>query len=80
MDAQQHVSVQAIRHTLLTQLYQPVQWTKTIQTIVKQGVQHFVECGPGKVLTGLIRRIDPQLNGIALIDEATLLSAQATLK
>ncbi|QQS16784.1 MAG: ACP S-malonyltransferase [Neisseriales bacterium] len=80
VDAQQHVSVQAIRHTLLTQLYQPVQWTKTIQTIVKQGVQHFVECGPGKVLTGLIRRIDPQLNGIALIDEATLLSAQATLK
>lgn len=80
VDAQHHVSAQAIRQALLTQLYRPVQWTKTIQTIAKQGVTHLVECGPGKVLIGLIRRIDPQLNGIALIDEAALLSAQATLK
>lgn len=51
----------AIRRMLLQQLYRPVQWTQTIQRMARCGVAHIVECGPGKVLTGLVRRIDRKL-------------------
>lgn len=47
-----------IRAALAQQLYTPVQWTGTIQALTGEGVTRVVECGPGKVLTGLIRRID----------------------
>ncbi len=50
-------SVDDIRANLLEQLYMPVQWTKSIEYIASQGVDEIVECGPGKVLTGLNKRI-----------------------
>ena len=47
----------AIRASLSRQLWQPVQWTRTIETLVSQGTEHFAECGPGRVLAGLNKRI-----------------------
>lgn len=47
-----------IRELLVSQLYSPVQWVRTIQTMVAEGITSVVECGPGKVLAGLSRRID----------------------
>ena len=66
VDVQQHPTAAAIRNILARQLYSPVRWTETIQAMVVSGVQHIVECGPGKVLTGLTRRIDKSLNNVVL--------------
>lgn len=51
-----------IRSALVRQLYNPVRWVETIQFLAQKGVQNFVECGPGKVLTGLNKRIVPELS------------------
>ncbi|MFO1257391.1 MAG: ACP S-malonyltransferase [Gammaproteobacteria bacterium] len=61
IDACPHEQGDSIRQALMKQLYQPVQWVKTIQVFSKQGIQAAIECGPGAVLTGLIKRIDPDL-------------------
>tara|TARA_Y100001970_G_scaffold180262_1_gene219469 strand:- start:11442 stop:12374 length:933 start_codon:yes stop_codon:yes gene_type:complete len=50
-------SEEEIRDNLVTQLYSPVKWTQTIQNINSLGISNFIECGPGKVLSGLIKRI-----------------------
>lgn len=50
-----------IKAALVRQLFSPVQWVKTIHTLVANGVTEVIECGPGKVLTGLNKRIDPSL-------------------
>ncbi len=55
-----------IRSALIRQLYSPVRWVETIELMAKQGVELVVECGPGKVLTGLNKRIDPKLLTISL--------------
>ena len=60
-DAAVHAEVDAIRHSLLQQLTGSVHWFKTVQFLQDQGVSHLVECGPGKVLAGLAKRIDRQL-------------------
>jgi [acyl-carrier-protein] S-malonyltransferase len=57
-----------IRQRLVEQLYSPVRWVETIQTMKREGVMHIVEAGPGKVLTGLMRRIDRELDASALFD------------
>jgi [acyl-carrier-protein] S-malonyltransferase len=57
-----------IRQRLVEQLYSPVRWVETIEAMKQQGVEHVVEAGPGKVLTGLMRRIDRQLDASALFD------------
>jgi [acyl-carrier-protein] S-malonyltransferase len=54
---------EAARTTLLRQLTAPVRWTESVQMIAGSGVSEFVEFGPGKVLTGLLRRIDKKLQG-----------------
>ncbi len=51
------------RISLVRQLTAPVRWTQSILRIAETGVDQFVELGPGKVLTGLLRRIDPGLRG-----------------
>ncbi len=55
--------VEAARATLISQLTAPVRWTQSIQRIAGAGTRTFVELGPGKVLTGLLRRIDRGLEG-----------------
>lgn len=49
-----------IREALVRQLYSPVRWAETIQTLYAEGISQFIECGPGKVLTGLGKRIEKQ--------------------
>ncbi|QWP76050.1 ACP S-malonyltransferase [Lysobacter sp. K5869] len=66
VDAQVHASVEAIREALVRQLYLPVQWTACVQALAAHGAQRAAECGPGKVLTGLIKRIDKSIDGRAI--------------
>jgi [acyl-carrier-protein] S-malonyltransferase len=62
VDAEVHDSVQAIRDALVRQLYLPVQWTSCVQALAARGVTRIVECGPGKVLAGLAKRIDKSID------------------
>jgi len=77
VDAQVHDSVDGIRAALVQQLYQPVQWTGCVQALAARGVLRIAECGPGKVLTGLVKRIDKSLDGRALATPADFESARA---
>ncbi|MBB5883938.1 [acyl-carrier-protein] S-malonyltransferase [Xanthomonas sp. LMG 8992] len=65
-DAQVHDGVEAIRQALVEQLYLPVRWTGCVQALAAGGATRLAECGPGKVLTGLVKRIDKSLDGRAL--------------
>jgi [acyl-carrier-protein] S-malonyltransferase len=69
-----------IKDALIRQAASPVRWVEIIRRMAAQGVTHVVECGPGKVLAGLVRRIDPKVQGIAAADRASLELALATLK
>lgn len=62
----------AIREALVRQLASPVRWVETVQKMSAQGVKIFIECGPGKVLTGLNRRIERAAKCLAINDPATL--------
>jgi len=66
VDAQAHDSIDAIRDALVRQLYLPVQWTGCVQALAARGVGRIGECGPGKVLAGLVKRIDKSLDARAL--------------
>ena len=70
----------SIKSALVRQAASPVRWVETIRAMAAQGVTHVVECGPGKVLAGLVRRIDSNLQGIAAGDKASLEQALATVK
>ena len=65
-------SVDEIRQLLKKQLYQPVKWVDSVQAMHIQGVECLIECGPGKVLTGLTRRIEKGLRSEAVFDAASL--------
>jgi [acyl-carrier-protein] S-malonyltransferase len=69
-----------IKNALVRQASSPVRWAETIRQMAEQGVTHVVECGPGKVLAGLVKRIDSRLQGIAAADRASLEQALATVK
>ncbi|WP_322999304.1 ACP S-malonyltransferase [Castellaniella sp.] len=62
----------AIRDALVRQAWHPVRWVETIQAMKRDGVTHLVECGPGKVLTGLVKRIDRDLTTFNITDPASL--------
>jgi [acyl-carrier-protein] S-malonyltransferase len=66
-----------IRQALVEQLYNPVRWIETIQFLGRKGVKRAVECGPGKVLAGLGKRIVPDIEYITLNDAAALVAATA---
>jgi len=72
VDVATHAGPDDIRRALAQQAASPVRWTETIRMLVANGVTHVVECGPGKVLTGLARRIDESLTAVALPDVAAL--------
>jgi [acyl-carrier-protein] S-malonyltransferase len=65
----------AIKEALIRQLYSPVRWTETIEWLAKQGVTDVIELGAGKVLSGLIKRIDKSLITSSVTDQASLQSA-----
>ena len=70
----------AIRDALVRQAWHPVRWVETVQAMKAQGITHIVECGPGKVLNGLTKRIDRDLVGLAITDPESLQAALETLK
>ncbi len=72
-------SVDEIRERLKLQLYRPVEWVASVQQMQQQGVSVLIECGPGKVLTGLTRRIDKSMQGFALFDTASLEQTQQSI-
>lgn len=80
VDVQQHSEIASIREILARQLSHPVRWTETIQTIAALGVKHVIECGPGKVLSGLTRRIDKNLESFTLTDYNSFRRTIETLK
>ncbi|MEQ9049720.1 MAG: [acyl-carrier-protein] S-malonyltransferase, partial [Marinoscillum sp.] len=58
VDAKGHVDIMEIKSNLVSQLTAPVRWTQSVNAMIADGATSFVECGPGKVLQGLIRKID----------------------
>jgi [acyl-carrier-protein] S-malonyltransferase len=77
VDAEVHEGTQAIRDALVRQLYLPVQWTGCVQALAARGITRIAECGPGKVLAGLAKRIDRTIDARALgnpVDFETALS------
>jgi [acyl-carrier-protein] S-malonyltransferase len=70
----------AIKDALVRQAAKPVRWQETIQAMAQQGVTQVVECGPGKVLAGLTKRINDQVSGVPVFDEASLNEALASVK
>ena len=66
-----------IRHALVRQIESPVRWVETIQKMVAAGVDRIVECGPGRVLAGLNKRIDKRAETLAVYDPTTLSDALA---
>jgi len=61
-----------IKELLTQQLYNPVRWVETVQWLADQGVDTLIECGPGKVLAGLTKRIDKRVSALPVFDSATL--------
>ncbi len=61
-----------IKDALVRQAASPVRWVETVQRIAAEGVAQVIECGPGKVLTGLTKRINGDLTGDAIVDQASL--------
>lgn len=76
-DVARHDDAASIREALVRQLHTPVRWTETIRQLKHRGAEQVWECGPGKVLTGLSKRIDASLPANALVDEAALANALA---
>jgi len=70
----------AIKSALVRQAASPVRWVETVQAIAALGITHVVECGPGKVLTGMTKRINGDLNGLAVYDPATMAEVMAVIK
>ena len=68
-----------IREALYRQAFGPVRWVECVQAIRAQGLTTLVECGPGKVLAGLVKRIDPALTGAPLFDPASLAAVKEIL-
>ncbi len=71
--------VTSVKSLLAQQLYSPVRWVETVQWFASQNVSQLVECGPGKVLAGLTKRIDKSVNAVPLFDLTTLEKAQQAL-
>lgn len=70
---------QAIRDALYRQAFGPVRWVEDMMAVKQRGITQVVECGPGKVLLGMLKRIDAELVGNAVFDPATLSQTQEAL-
>lgn len=80
VDVSVHATPDEVRAALARQASSPVRWTDTIQAMSGQGVTHIVECGPGRVLAGLVRRITESVTVFALTDSAALDEALSELQ
>ena len=72
-------STAEIIERLTLQLYQPVKWVASVQAMRQQGITGLIECGPGKVLSGLTRRIEKSLQAFAVFDAASLSTTQQSV-
>lgn len=79
IDVALEVDADRIRDALYRQAFGPVRWVECIQAIQARGISNVVECGPGKVLAGMVKRIDAGLTGTAVYDPATLAEAKGLL-
>ena len=79
IDVAVQTEADAIRDALYRQAFGPVRWVECVQALKARGITHLVECGPGKVLAGLTKRIDGELVGVALYDPATLADVKELL-
>ena len=79
IDVAVQTDADAIRDALVRQAFGPVRWVECVGAIKARGATTLVECGPGKVLAGLVKRIDAELTGAALYDPATLADVKALL-
>lgn len=70
---------EAIRDGLYRQAFGPVRWVETVQALRDTGLRHVFECGPGKVLAGMIKRIDPELITTTVLDPASVQEARNLL-
>jgi len=70
----------AIRDALYRQAFGPVRWVETIQAIRGRGITHIFECGPGRVLAGMVRRIEPDAESAAVSEPESLAAAAALLR
>ncbi|WP_278496762.1 ACP S-malonyltransferase [Pantoea vagans] len=75
VDVKAETDAAAIRYALVRQLYSPVRWTESVEAMAAQGVTQLLEMGPGKVLTGLTKRIVDTLTAAAVNDTASLAAA-----
>ena len=80
VDAQATVIASEFRNKMPKQIYSSVHWTQTIQNLVSEGVDTFIEIGPGKVLSGLIKKINPEVATYNVFDKASLDATIQVLK
>jgi len=73
-------SPEAVKDALVRQAASPVRWVETVQAMAQGGVTHIVECGPGKVLAGLVKRIAPSVQGLSLADRDALEQTLAVIR
>ena len=79
IDVAVETDVDRIRDALVRQAFGPVRWVECVQAIKARGLTTLVECGPGKVLAGLTKRVDVELTGLALYDLASLADVKGQL-
>jgi [acyl-carrier-protein] S-malonyltransferase len=80
VDARVETDPQAIRDALYRQAYSAVRWVEVVQALRGRGLVHILECGPGKVLAGLVKRIDAEAASLTVLDPASLNDGKALLQ
>jgi [acyl-carrier-protein] S-malonyltransferase len=80
VDVKSETEPSAIRDALYRQAYSPVRWSETVRAIRARAVTHIFECGPGRVLAGMVKRIDADAVSAAVFDPASLAEARALLQ
>ncbi|WP_100403075.1 ACP S-malonyltransferase [Bacillus sp. FJAT-42315] len=80
VDAKVVQQADEIKQKLLQQLYSPVLWEDSVEALIEEGVDTFIEIGPGKVLSGLIKKINRQVRTFAVQDEESIQTVAAQLK
>ena len=79
IDVRAETDAAAIRDALYRQAFGPVRWVEVVQALRARGLVHILECGPGKVLSGMVKRIDADAQSLTLLDPASLAQAQEML-
>jgi len=79
IDVTLEVDADRIRDALYRQAFGPVRWVECVQAIKAKGITTVVECGPGKVLAGMVKRIDADMTGLPLFDPASLAEVKGAL-